>query len=244
MTAELLPVAILAGGLATRLLPVTHAIPKALVDVGGEPFIVHQLRLLRDNGATRVVLCVGHLGEMIQAELAPRAASLGMSIDFSFDGPHLLGTAGALRKAAHLLGNTFFVLYGDSYLKCNYRDVQRCFVDSGKQALMTVFRNDGRWDTSNVAFAAGNILAYDKARQLPTMRHIDYGLGVMRASALGAVPEGKSSDLARLYQLLLERGELAGCEISERFYEIGSPDGLAETRTLLEPLSKNQRQLA
>src|ERR1700682_6439603 len=100
MTDELLPVAILAGGLATRLLPVTHSIPKALVEVGGEPFVMHQLRLLRDNGVTRVVLCVGHLGEMIQDELEAREAAPGLTVEFSFDGPNLLGTAGALRGAA------------------------------------------------------------------------------------------------------------------------------------------------
>jgi NDP-sugar pyrophosphorylase family protein len=233
VTEVLFPVAILAGGLATRLLPVTRAIPKALVEVGGEPFIMHQLRLLRDNGVTRVVLCVGHLGEMIQEALEERGAALGMNVEFSFDGPQLLGTAGALRKAAPLLGDAFLVLYGDSYLPCNFGEVQRAFVASGKQGLMTVFRNDGRWDESNVEFAEQRMLAYNKTERTSSMRHIDYGLGVLHADTLNSVPMELPFDLARLYQTLLDRGELAGYEVAQRFYEIGSPDGLAETRALL-----------
>jgi len=233
VTDELFPVAILAGGLATRLLPVTRSIPKAPVDVAGEPFIMHQLDLLRDNGVTRVVVCVGHLGEMIQAAVSRRESAPGLEVEFAFDGPQLLGTAGALRQARPLLGETFFVMYGDSYLPCNFRDVQRAFVASGKQALMTVYRNDGRWDTSNVEFGEGQIIAYSKTAVSACMRHIDYGLGVLSGRALQAVPLDGPADLAQLYQLLLERGELAGYEVTRRFYEIGSPDGLAETRALL-----------
>lgn len=244
MTEALLPVAILAGGLATRLLPVTRSIPKALVDIGGAPFIVQQLRLLRENGVTRVVVCAGHLGEMIQEALGACESQLGLRLEFSFDGPQLLGTAGALRQAAPLLGDAFFVLYGDSYLPCNYRAVQRGFFASGKQALMTVYGNDGRWDTSNVEFSEGRIRAYDKAAPVSTMRHIDYGLGVLSVGALNTVPRAQVFDLARLYQLLLEQGELAGYEVQERFYEIGSPDGLAEMRTLVARPANRQGQLA
>jgi MurNAc alpha-1-phosphate uridylyltransferase len=244
VTEQLLPVAILAGGLATRLFPVTRSMPKALVDVGGQPFIVQQLKLLSDNGVTRVVVCVGYLGEMIQEALGGCETQLGLKVEFSFDGLQLLGTAGALRQAAHLLGDAFFVLYGDSYLPCNYRRVQRGFFASGKQALMTVYRNDGRWDTSNVEFSEGRIRAYDKAAPVSTMRHIDYGLGVLSAGALSTVPMAQVFDLARLYQLLLEQGELAGYEVRERFYEIGSPDGLAEMRTLVTGQPDGQRQLA
>jgi N-acetyl-alpha-D-muramate 1-phosphate uridylyltransferase len=244
MTTGMLPVAILAGGLATRLLPVTQSIPKALLDVAGAPFVVHQIRLLRAAGVDRVVLCVGHLGELIESELEPHVRSLGMSIQFSFDGPRLLGTAGALRKAAPLLGDAFFVLYGDSYLRCDYAAVQRAFLRSGQQGLMTVYENRGRWDASNVEYVDGRIAAYDKASSTPRMRYIDYGLGALTSRTLDLVPAHEPSDLARLYQRLVSQGQLAGFEVSERFYEIGSIEGLTELRALLASPSDRATQVA
>src|SRR5438132_4448594 len=177
------PVAILAGGMATRLRPITEKIPKALVTVAGEPFLAHQLRLLSSAGLRHVVVCAGHLGEMIEAEFGD-GATFEMRIDYSFDGPLLLGTGGALRRALPLLGEKFFVLYGDSYLPIDYREPGRAFLASEKPALMTVFKNDGRWDTSNVWFDGKQILRYDKREPGPEMRYIDYGLGVLRADVL------------------------------------------------------------
>jgi NDP-sugar pyrophosphorylase family protein len=228
----MLPVAILAGGLATRLRPLTEKVPKALLPVNGEPFLAHQLRLLRAAGIERVVLCVGYLGEQIR-DFAGDGAQFGMSVEYSFDGPALLGTAGAVKVALPLLGRQFFVLYGDSYLPCDYRAVMDSFAASGKQALMTVYRNEGRWDASNIDFADGRIVAYDKKHPGAGMRFIDYGLGVFRDTALAAVSGGPPYDLAALYQELLRRGELAGYEVGERFYEIGSAEGLQELSELL-----------
>src|SRR4051794_4872944 len=139
-----LPVAILAGGLATRLRPLTETIPKSLVEVAGEPFLAHQLRLLHSHGIRRATLCVGYLGEMVR-EFAGDGARFGMEVTYSFDGPELRGTAGAVRQALPLLGPAFFVLYGDSYLPCDYAAVERAFLESGKLGLMTVFRNEGQW---------------------------------------------------------------------------------------------------
>lgn len=232
MTQRLLPVAILAGGLAARLRPLTTTIPKALVEVNGEPFIAHQLRLLRASGITRVVVCAGYLGAMIQ-EYVGDGEEFGVQVQFAFDGPRLLGTAGALRHALPLLGEVFFVLYGDSYLPCDYRAIQTAFEQSGRLALMTVFPNDGRWDRSNVECIDGRILVYDKHRPTPQMRHIDYGLGVFHRTAFAAVPETQFYDLATLYQELLARGKLAAYEVEQRFYEIGSFAGLEETRQYL-----------
>jgi len=223
----MLPVAILAGGLATRLRPLTETIPKALIELNGEPFLAHQLRLLSRSGMTHAVLCVGYRGEDIR-DYAGDGSRFSLHLDYSFDGPRFLGTAGALRKALPLLGKSFFVLYGDSYLPCDYRAVEEAFLLSGKLGLMTVYRNEGQWDASNVEFSGGRILAYDKANRSPGMRHIDYGLGVLRAAALESIPEGCSYDLAALYQELLRRGELAACEVSERFYEVGSLEGIRE----------------
>ena len=238
MTQGTLPVAILAGGLATRLRPLTETIPKALIDVCGEPFIVHQLRLLRANGIAQVVVCAGYLGEMIQARVGS-GENFGLHVQFSFDGPQLLGTAGALKKALPILGNAFFVLYGDSYLPCNYHAIQTAFEQSKSLALMTVFRNNGRWDRSNVEFRDGCIIAYDKHRPTPQMRHIDYGLGVFWRTAFAGVPDDQPYDLATLYQDLLQQDQLGACEVEQRFYEIGSFAGLEETCQYLATLSSS-----
>lgn len=232
MNSQPFPVAILAGGLATRLRPLTAEVPKALVDLNGEAFIVHQLRLLRANGIERVVVCAGYLGEMIY-DIVGDGKQFGLQVEFSFDWPRLLGTAGAIKLALPLLGEHFFVLYGDSYLPCDFRRVQAEYEKSGRLALMTVFQNAGRWDASNVEFANGRILAYDKRNQTPGMHHIDYGLSILSPLAFQVVPSDKPYDLAVLYQVLLSRGELAACEISQRFYEIGSFEGLEETRRYL-----------
>src|SRR6266576_473076 len=158
------PVAILAGGLATRLWPVTEKIPKALLEVAGQPFLAHQLRLLQSAGIHKAVLCLGYRGEMIEQEFG-NGSRLGVELSYSFDGPELLGTGGAIRKALPLLDQRFLVLYGDSYLPIDYAGPVRAFLGSGKPGLMTVFRNEGRWDTSNVVFADGVITNYDKKEQ-------------------------------------------------------------------------------
>ena len=228
----MLPIAILAGGLATRLRPITETIPKALIEIAGEPFLGHQLRLLSGGGIRHAVLCAGYLGEQIRA-YAGDGSAFRMRIEYSFDGPQLLGTAGAIKRALPLLGDAFFVIYGDSYLPCDYAAASQAFLDSGKLGLMTVFRNQGRWDSSNVEFSGGRILAYDKANRAPRMQHIDYGLGVFRRQAFDAVLDNRSHDLAALYRSLLGEGELAAWESPQRFYEIGSQDGIRELTEFL-----------
>lgn len=227
-----IPVAILAGGLATRLRPITEKIPKSLVPVAGKPFLAHQLELLQSRGIRRVVLCVGYLGEMIQHEFGDGAAC-GVRLDYSFDGPKLLGTGGAIKRALPLLGDAFFVLYGDSYLPTGYRPIAEFFERSGKLGCMTVYRNEGRYDTSNVVFRDGEIAVYDKEARLPEMQHIDYGLSLFKAAAFESFPADQPFDLADVMGKLVREQQLAGYEVRERFYEIGSPAGLAELETLL-----------
>jgi NDP-sugar pyrophosphorylase family protein len=226
------PVALLAGGLATRLRPITEKIPKALIAVAGQPFLAHQLRLLRTAGITRIVLCVGYRGEMIEQEFGD-GSSHGVKLAYSFDGPTLLGTGGALKKALSLLGEHFFVLYGDSYLPIDYAAPARALAASGKLGLMTVFKNENRWDASNVWFENGEIKRYDKKQISPAMKHIDYGLGVLQAEALLPWPNKKPFDLAEVYADLIQKRKLAGFEVDQRFYEIGSAEGLAELDALL-----------
>lgn len=223
----MLPVAILAGGLATRLRPLTETMPKSLVEINGEPFLWHQLRLLRGHGIEHVVLCLSYLGEQVRDSVGD-GREFGLHIDYSFDGSVLLGTAGALKRAQPLLGESFFVLYGDSYLPIDLRAVESAFRASGKSGLMTVYRNESQWDTSNVEFVDGRILAYNKRLRTARMRHIDYGLGVLQATALTGVPAGEAWDLATVYRELLNAGELAAFEAPHRFYEIGSFRGIEE----------------
>lgn len=230
---QLMPAVILAGGLATRLQPLTRDTPKALVEVAGHPFLWHQLRLLRRHGLRHVVLAVGYLGERIQERFGD-GSELGIQIDYAFDGPKLLGTAGAIRQALPLLPECFFVLYGDSYLTCDYRAVQDAFLSSGLPGLMTVYRNEGRYDRSNVEYDGRRILKYDKRNRTPAMRHIDYGLGVFDRSVVAAIPAGEVYDLSEVYRSLLNAGNLAAFEVQDRFYEIGSPEGLRETTRFLE----------
>jgi NDP-sugar pyrophosphorylase family protein len=234
-----LTVAVLAGGLATRLRPVTERVPKSLLEVNGEPFALHQLRLLHAKGIRRVVLCVGHLGALVERAIGDGEA-LGLQVDYSFDGPSLLGTAGAIRNALPKLGDAFFVMYGDSYLPCDYAAIARSFESRRALAMMTIFRNEGKWDASNVEYEAGTILAYSKKNRTPRMRHIDYGLGVFRAQAFQNLPAHVACDLADLYRDLLQRKQLAAFEVHERFYEIGSPAGLQDTAEFLAAREANQ----
>ncbi len=231
MSTELYPVAILAGGLATRMRPLTEKIPKSLLDVNGEPFVAHQLRLLHSQGVTHVVFCVGFLGEMLR-DFTCDGAAFGLHVDYSFDGPKLLGTGGAIQRALPLLGNRFFVLYGDSYLDCDYRLIQDRFVESQAMALMTVFRNNHKFDQSNVEYRDNTIIAYDKNNRTNRMEHIDYGLGVFdRKSFDGSMPEPFGLD--RVYQKVLSSGKLTAYEEQQRFYEIGSLQGLQELKEYL-----------
>ena len=225
-----IPVAILAGGLATRLRPITEKIPKSLVPVAGKPFLAHQLELLYSRGIRRVVLCVGYLGEMIECDYGN--AAFGIQLDYSFDGAKLLGTGGAIKRALPKLGDEFFVLYGDSYLPIEYRPVAEFFNRSGKLGCMTVYHNEGRYDTSNVVFANGEIKVYDKKARLPEMRHIDYGLSLFKAEAFDSYSAEQPFDLAEVMGKLVREKQLAGYEVKERFYEIGSPVGLTELEKL------------
>jgi len=219
-----LPVAILAGGFGTRLYPLTGKIPKSMVPVNGKPFIAHQLRLLESHGVERVILCVGHLGEQIQ-EYVGNGYDFGLTVEYSWDGPGPTGTGAALRKALPKLGDAFLVLYGDSYLPCSYRAVQNAFLQSGRLVQMTVFYNNERWGASNVQFEGGQIITHSKQYQNPFMRHLDYGLGAFQKSAFDVLSE-KLLDLSDIYQHLLAQGQLAAFEVRERFYEVGSFEGI------------------
>lgn len=229
---NLFPVVILAGGLATRLYPETKKIPKALIEINGKPFIDHQLNLLYQQGIREVVICVSYLAEQIE-EHVQNGAKYKLKVYYSKDGETLLGTGGAIKKALSLLPENFFVLYGDSYLLCDFKLIQEAFLQQNRLGLMTVFRNHGQWDTSNIEYRNGKIVDYDKKNISPHMHYIDYGLGILNQQAFDDVPLNKFYDLAELYKKLLNTNQLGSCEVTERFYEIGSFSGIEETRSLL-----------
>jgi N-acetyl-alpha-D-muramate 1-phosphate uridylyltransferase len=223
---------ILAGGLATRMRPLTERIPKALIPIAGRPFIDHQLDWLASHGVTDVVLSVGYKGDAIRAHVGDGGRH-GLRARIVDEGENLRGTAGALRLALDegALEESFMVMYGDSYLPIDFTPVFRAFQSSGKPALMTIFRNDGRWDTSNVIFDGTTVL-YDKQRRTrpaADFTFIDYGLSVLsRRLIADEIPAGVTADLATLFHAVSVRGELAGFEVAQRFYEIGSPGGLED----------------
>lgn len=227
---DLPTVCILAGGLGTRLGEQVADTPKPLLEVAGRPFLLHQLELLAANGAGHVVLCVGYLGERIEERIGRE--QFGVRIDYSYDAPGLDGTLGAIRRAQPLLPDRFLVLYGDTYLRLDYRAAARAWRKSGSLGLMTVLRNEGRWDASNVVYADGRVVAYDKECRTPEMHWIDYGAGGLLGSSLSRVAHDER-DLAALYRRLASEGQLFGYEATERFYEIGSPESLAETDDFL-----------
>lgn len=234
---ERISAALLAGGLATRLRPITETIPKAMVEVAGRPFIDHQLELLRRNGIRRVVLCLGHLGQLVQEHVGD-GSRFGVCVSYSFDGDQLRGTGGALLAAAPLLGDQpddpFWVMYGDSYMDIDYRAVLESFARSGADGLMTVLRNDDRWDKSNAVFRDGKLLRYDKKTRTPDMDYIDYGVALLRKRVLERIPAGRVFDLAGLYSELVAEGRMVGYEVTNRFYEIGTAAALEEARRYLE----------
>lgn len=232
-------VVVLAGGYATRLYPATKTAPKSMLQVAGKPFISHQLAMLKKNGVLKVVICSGYLSRQIEGFIGD-GKTFGLSVKFSVEEKKLLGTGGAIKKALPLLEDNFFVIYGDSYLNIDFKLVNHCFLRSGKKGLMTVLRNKDKWGESNVTFKDGKIAAYDKKNKAQDMEYIDYGLSMLRKSAFDEIGNKEIFDLIELYKRLIKERQMFGYEAKDRFYEIGSPEGLAETGKYLLSLEKNK----
>lgn len=224
----MLPVIILAGGMATRLYPVTRNVPKAMIHICGRPFIDHQLRLLQEKGISEVILCIGNLGSNIE-EFVGDGARWGLSVRYSYDGTTLLGTGGAVKKAAGLLDGAFFIMYGDSYLDIDYQSVAMHFLSSGFPVLMTVFRNRNSMDVSNILMINGRIAKYSKTECDPSMEYIDYGLIAMRKEILDGYPSGTPFDLSGVLSEAVAKEAVIPFEVKQRFFEIGSFQGILET---------------
>ncbi|MFC1928308.1 nucleotidyltransferase family protein [Chloroflexota bacterium] len=219
-------VAILTGGLATRLGDLAKDRPKSMVKVQERPFLQYQLELLKGGGITNVVLCIGYLGEQIKSEFGD-GKKLGINIEYSFEDKPL-GTAGALKKARELLNDTFFTMYGDSYVFLDFNQIMCYFKSKNKLAIMTVYKNYDRYDRSNTAIKDNLVVKYSKKDRTRDMVHIDYGVSILRKETLEIIPEDQFYSLEELFPSLIERRELLGYEVNDRFYEIGSPQGLKE----------------
>jgi NDP-sugar pyrophosphorylase family protein len=233
----MLPIIVLAGGLATRLRPITDTIPKALISINNIPFVLHQLDLFKRRGIKDVHFCLGYLGKMVEDIVLGSKFVDSMNINFYYDGDKLLGTGGAIRNVMNLLPNDFFVTYGDSYLDIDYKEVGLFFKANRlneKTALMTVFKNHNKWDSSNVVFKEGKVTLYSKKNKDPKMQYIDYGLGVLTKKDFESYKEGSIFDLADIYEGLSVNGNLLGIPMKQRFYEIGSFDGINDISNYLK----------
>lgn len=229
----MMPVAILAGGLATRLRPITETIPKSMIEICGRPFLHWQLKQLAKAGVTKIVFCVGYKSELVE-DFLKDGSIYGVNVTYSHDGPTQLGTGGAIIKALPLLGDRFMVLYGDSYLPINFQKVEKEFSACNKPALMTVYMNNGKFDSSNVAFSNGVVRTYQKGRDLPDLTHIDYGLSCLDQVIFQSYSPNSPLDLAQVFGELSSQDMLAGYEVSERFYEIGSHQGIHDFTAYVE----------
>jgi NDP-sugar pyrophosphorylase family protein len=224
---------IVAGGMATRLLPITKKIPKSLIKINGSPFIYHQMDYLKQQGVKEVVICIGFLGELIMHVIGT-GSKWGIKVTYSSDGASVLGTGGAIKKALPYLGEHFFLLYGDSYLPIDYSIIEKAYFNSKKKAIMTVFKNSNRWDKSNVIFHKGKLIKYDKHNHSIKMKHIDYGLSILNKKIFVTYKKKENFDLSEIYIDLSNNNELAGFEIYNRFYEIGSHEGIEEFQDYLK----------
>lgn len=224
---------ILAGGLATRMRPLTETIPKSMLPINGKPFLTYQLDFVKNNDIKDVVLCVGHLSDSI-IDFFRDGKRFGVNIKYSVEKDRLLGTAGALKDAENLLSDEFFVMYGDSYLFIDLNEVFKFFKTSYKLALMTIYENHDNFDKSNVSIEGNLIKEYCKNRTSKDMIYIDYGISLFNKKALELVPHNEPCSLEELFTQLITMRELLAFETTQRFYEIGSMKGLEEFRQFIQ----------
>jgi N-acetyl-alpha-D-muramate 1-phosphate uridylyltransferase len=230
-------IVILCGGLATRLYPLTKKIPKAMIRIGGKPFLEYQLELVKKNGISDVVLCIGYKGNKIKKYFG-NGKKWGLRITYSSDEKKLLGTGGALKKAEPLLDDVFLVMWGDSYLPFNFQEAIEFFKKHNKLGLMTVYKNENRIEPSNVEIKGNLVKAYSKKRKTKRMKYIDYGLSIFKKEVLKYIPKNKFYDLSKLNQLLIRKKQLLAFPVKRRFYQIGTFEGLEEFKRKYKKLTK------
>ncbi|MCX6253821.1 MAG: sugar phosphate nucleotidyltransferase [Bacteroidia bacterium] len=231
----MLSIVVLAGGLANRLRPITETLPKSLFPIHGLPFVLHQLHLFNKKGITHVHFCLGYLGQLVVNLIDRSSYKSAMNITYSFDGEKLLGTGGAIKNALSYLPEFFFVTYGDSYLDADFKEIQDVFfsVNTGNEGLITIYKNNNKYDVSNVVFKDNKIKTYSKKQLTAEMEYIDYGLGILQKKHFLCPDYDTSFDLAQIYEKLSYEGKLIGFEMQQRFYEIGSFQGIDELSNFL-----------
>ncbi|MBP1641178.1 MAG: Nucleotidyl transferase [Bacteroidetes bacterium] len=229
-----LPIVVLAGGLATRIRPITEKIPKSLIDINGKPFVLHQLDLFTRNNIEHIHFCLGYLGQMVKEVIESHSYNKTIKITYSFDGERLLGTGGAIKKALPELPEFFFVTYGDSYLDIEYKSIETLFTKANPEGLMTIYKNDNLFDSSNATFLNNQIVQYSKTNKNNKMNYIDFGLGVLRKRAFQDYPHNFAFDLSEIYETLSLEKKLIGYESQKRFYEIGSFQGIKDLSQYLK----------
>ena len=221
------PVVILSGGLGTRIKSKTKNHPKALLDIEGKPFIVRQLEYLSSQNIKKVIICAGYLGDQIQKVIG-NGDAYNINVEYSFDGEVLLGTGGSIKKALYKLDEIFFILYGDSYLPISFKKVQDFFLKRNTSALMTIYKNESKFDKSNVYFKNKTII-YNKDNPTAEMKYIDYGLNLVNKKIFNKFMNNDIFDLSEVFTYLSENSMLNVMEIYDRFYEVGSEKGLINT---------------
>lgn len=229
-------IVILAGGIASRLYPLTKKIPKSMIKVCEKPFFNYQIDLLKKNQIDEIVMCIGIFSEQI-IDYFGDGKKFGISIKYSKENPNdLLGTCGAIKNAEKYLDEVFFVMYGDSYLPINFNDIYEKFLKSKKYGLMTIYKNQNKFDTSNVAIENDLVSIYDKSQKNKNLQYIDYGLSILNKQVLNDIPSNKFVDLEFLFKQMIEKKMLTYYISEERFYEIGSEEGIRDFENFVKSL--------
>ncbi len=225
-------VVILAGGLATRLRSLVEKVPKSMIRINEKPFLEYQIELLKKSGLVDILLCAGYLGSQIKDYFGD-GKKFGVSLSYSEEKQELVGTGGALKKAENLLEDEFFVMYGDSYLLLDYQEITRYFHNFNKRGLMVVYKNHNQFDKSNLVVKNGLVKLYDKKGVNPEMVYIDEGISILKKEILGSFPSNKTFALDEVFQRLIRGKELLAFQTKQRFYEIGSAEGLDDFKKLI-----------
>ena len=232
MSENLEQVVIIAGGLGTRLYPITKRVPKSMVKVGPKPFFEHQIELCRKNGIRNIVFCGGYLWEEVWKYFG-RGRGFGVEIDYSIE-EEILDTGGALKNAYPWLDREFFVLYGDSYLVFDWQEAYGFFTRSQAKGLMTVWEATNGFKPQVSIDERGFVKEFTKENFKPEMKYIEYGLNILKKNIIFEVP-GEKFPIGDYFNLLIEKRSLVSFKVKNKFFEAGSFEGINELKRLIYP---------
>ena len=223
---------IICGGLGTRLGHLTKYTPKSMIEIEGKPFLEYQIENLKKQSITDIVLCVGHLSKKIE-EYFGNGQRFGVNLKYSFEKEKLLGQIGAVKNAEPLLEDSFFIMYGDSYLTLDLHKVYNFFMQHDKPALMVVYQNHDKYDKSNIIIQDNMVIGYGEKQKTRDMIYIDYGTSILRKKVLDYVPKGTSYSTEEFFTDLIKKQDLMAFESDKRFYHVGDPDSLEDFRNYI-----------